>query len=149
MEQRGSHIIDVNIGLEGVRINSEFADADPQIPKTKNTDRFGSIEDARKKLDSLYKMYDRFLKGYSLLAVTQVGGILVDAGKGASDLLSHKDPAFGNDMLFMIAIIGATVFTFTAAGFADENKLKTKNKLSAVRRAEGSGELHFRDIYPL
>jgi len=149
METHGSHRIDVDISSSQVRINSEFMYDDTDRPGGIATDEFTSVDDAKRRLDSLYKLYERFNKTYKLLLVAQTGEFLINAGGGVDNLINHSGSALGGDILRLLGIIGIGIVTIVAEDFARDNKLKTSNKLLAVRETEQSGKSHYRDIYTL
>ena len=147
MNERGSHMVQVSIGLDTVNIDSELRYENPTRPVERGTDTFNSIEEAKKKLDSIRKLYQMFEAGYRLLGVGELGLFLGSIGKGITDL-SHGGGDFGVDLLRALGVIGIGLLTITAEVTAGDNKVKTVNKLTAVEKAEEKNVRHFHEIYP-
>src|SRR5260221_7705980 len=129
MNERGSHIINVRIGLDKINIDSELQYGNPTRPVEKGTETYGSVEEAKKKLDSLQKLYQKFASGYQALVYGELALLLASVGKGFGDLTSAGD--FGGDLLRILGVIGIGIVTITAESMADDNKTKAKNKLLA------------------
>lgn len=147
MEERGTHRININILPGLVRINSEFIYTTHPRPNGVATDEFASVTEAKRKLSSLYSLYERFNTAYNLLLVAQAGEFVANIGRGIGDFGNHTD-ALGGDFLRLAGIIGIGIITILADEVTSENRVKTANKKLAVEGAEQSGRWHYRDIYP-
>ena len=149
MERRATQTINIKVKTDGIQLTSEYVNEDPELAKTITSEKFGSFTDASKSLDTLYKMYTNLAYMYAGLALTQVLGIAVNFERQAYDIIKNNSLAASDDMLRLVGLVGITTFTAVACGFAYDEKLKTKNKQSAVKTAERTGEQNFEDTYPL
>jgi hypothetical protein len=147
-ERRGSHSINVIINQSGVQINSDITYPNDPGHKEKTSEGFPSVDDARRKIDSQYSLYDKFGKGYFLLLLAQAGELLVNTQMMLADALKNNNASLDDNALRMFGIITIALATIIATELTENNRIKTLNKRSALKDAQESALPNFRYTYP-
>jgi len=148
MERRGLQKVNINIDQNGVKINSEFTNPDYFNPKKILKETFPSLNDAKTKINSDFKMYQKFLYRYGVSTFAELGVLLASVVKSANDVIVNHDSAYGEDLLFLGGIAVILVATSAAEEISLVNRTKTYNKLAALKDAERLRLETFQDEYP-